>query len=114
MNLDFLTIKKMEIEDFAKTCDAILFDFQINGKSGGTGRQIPIRILSEAVKIAKNSNHNVEIFLAGGMNSERIQNKKEILEKVIDYVDVNSGVEDAPGIKNHDRVDDLMKISALI
>ena len=106
--------KKKEIEVFAKTCDAILFDFQINGKSGGTGRQIPIRILSEAVKIAKNSNHNVEIFLAGGMNSERLQNKKEILEKVIDYVDVNSGVEYAPGIKNHDLVDDLMKINALI
>ncbi len=106
--------KKEEIEGFAKTCDAILFDYQINGKSGGTGRQIPIKILLEAVKIAKNSNHNVEIFLAGGMNSERLQKKKEILEKVIDYVDVNSGVEYVPGIKNHDRVDDLMKIRALI
>ena len=106
--------KKKEIEDFAKTCDALLFDYQINGKSGGTGRQIPIKILLEAVKIAKNANYNVKIFLAGGINSERLQNKKEVLEKVIDYVDVNSGVEYSPGIKNHDRIDDLMKISALI
>jgi len=106
--------KKKEIEDFAKTCDALLFDYQINGKSGGTGRQIPIKILLEAVKIAKNANYNVKIFLAGGINSERLQNKKEVLEKVIDYVDVNSGVEYAPGIKNPDRVDDLMKIRALI
>jgi phosphoribosylanthranilate isomerase len=88
--------KKKEIEDFAKTCDALLFDYQIN------------------VKIAKNANYNVKIFLAGGINSERLQNKKEVLEKVIDYVDVNSGVEYAPGIKNPDRVDDLMKIRALI
>ncbi len=35
---------------------------------------------------------------------------KKILEKVIDYVDVNSGVEDAPGIKNPERVDELMNI----
>ena len=26
--------------------------------------------------------------------------RKHVLEKVLDYVDVNSGVEDAPGIKN--------------
>ena len=106
--------KKEEIEGFARSCDAILFDYQINGKSGGTGRQIPIKILLEAVKVARNSNNSLEIFLAGGINSERLQNKKEILEKVIDYVDVNSGVEYAPGIKNPDRVDDLMKIRALI
>ena len=48
------------------------FDYQVEGKSGGTGRQIPIKMVLEAIKIAKNVNSNVEIFLAGGMNSERI------------------------------------------
>ena len=42
MTLKLSKEKKREIEDFAKTCDAILFDYNINGKSGGTGRQIPI------------------------------------------------------------------------
>ena len=106
--------KKEEIESFAKTCDAILFDYQINGKTGGTGGQIPIKIVLDAVEIAKSSNHSVEIFLAGGLNSEKILKKKDILKKVIDYVDVNSGVESAPGIKNPDQVDNLMKIRALI
>jgi phosphoribosylanthranilate isomerase len=106
--------KKEEIEGFAKTCDAILFDYQINGKTGGTGGQIPINIVLESIKIAKNSNRNVDIFLAGGLNSEIIRKKKDILKMVIDYVDVNSGVESAPGIKNPDQVDDLMKIRALI
>ena len=102
--------KNEEIEEFAKTCDAILFDYQIKGKSGGTGKQIPIRLVLEAVNIAKNSNKNLKIFLAGGINSERIRNEKDVLEMILDYVDVNSGVEDEPGIKNHDRVDELMKI----
>jgi phosphoribosylanthranilate isomerase len=102
--------KVLEIEDFAKTCDALLFDYQLNGRSGGTGKQIPINMALEAVKIAKNANHEIEIFLAGGINSERIQNNKAIIERVIDYVDVNSGVEDAPGIKNPERVDELMNI----
>jgi phosphoribosylanthranilate isomerase len=111
-NLEFSEMKRLEIEDFARTCDALLFDYQINGKSGGTGKQIPINMVLEAVKIAKNVNHNLEIFLAGGISAERIRNKRAVLEGVIDYVDVNSGVEDAPGIKNPERVDELMDIKA--
>ena len=110
--IEFSHEKVLEIEDFARTCDALLFDYQVKGRSGGTGKQIPINMALEAVKIAKNANHNLEIFLAGGINSERILNSKAILERVIDYVDVNSGVEDAPGIKNPERVEELMNINA--
>ena len=91
----------------------MLFDYQVEGKSGGTGRQIPIKMVLEAIKIAKSVNSNVEIFLAGGMNSERIRNEKHTLEKVLDYVDVNSGVEDSPGIKNPGLVNELMEIEIL-
>ncbi len=100
--------KKEEIEGFARVCDAILFDYEVGGKSGGTGRQIPIEMVFEGVKIAKNVNNNIKIFLAGGMNSKSMKNQKELLEKVFDYVDVNSGVEDSPGVKNHDKVEDFM------
>ena len=110
--IEYSEEKVLEIEDFARTCDAILFDYQIKGRSGGTGKQIPINMALEAVKIAKHANHNLEIFLAGGINSERIRNKKAILERVIDYVDVNSGVEDAPGIKNPESIEELMNIQA--
>ena len=110
--IEYSEEKVLEIEDFARTCDAILFDYQIKGRSGGTGKQIPINMALEAVKIAKHANHNLEIFLAGGINSERIRNKKAILERVIDYVDVNSGVEDSPGIKNPESIEELMNIQA--
>ena len=110
--IEFSQEKVMEIEEFAKTCDALLFDYQVKGRSGGTGKQIPINIALESVRIAKDANHNLEIFLAGGIDSERIRNKRTILERVIDYVDVNSGVEDSPGIKNPERVEELMNINA--
>jgi phosphoribosylanthranilate isomerase len=109
----FSNLKKEEIKGFAKTCDSLLFDYQLEGKSGGTGRQIPIEMVLEAIKIAKSVNSNVELFLAGGMNSERIRNEKHTLEKVLDYVDVNSGVEDSPGIKNPGLVNELMEIEIL-
>ncbi len=102
--------KKKEIEEFTRVCDSLLFDYQLNGKSGGTGRQISLEMVLESVKIVRNLNNNIEIFLAGGMNSERIRKDKDILKKIINYVDVNSGVEDAPGVKNPDSVDYLMKI----
>ena len=108
--IKFSKVKKEEIEDFAKTCDAILFDYQVNGKSGGTGKQIPLKLVMEAVKIAKNSNNNLKIFLAGGINSERIRTEKDVLGIILDFVDVNSGVEDEPGIKNPDHIDELMEI----
>jgi phosphoribosylanthranilate isomerase len=98
-SIEFSQEKVLEIADFAKTCDALLFDYQVKGRSGGTGKQIPINMALEAVRI-------------GGINSERILNKKAILERVIDYLDVNSGVEDAPGIKNPELVEELMNINA--
>ena len=112
--LKFSNSKIKEIENFAKICDALLFDYEVKGKSGGTGLQIPTDMVLEAVKIAKNINHDIKIFLAGGINSERIKNDKELLENVLDYFDVNSGVEDRPGIKNPELVDELMEIKAKI
>lgn len=103
--------KIREIEEFARCCDALILDYQVSGKSGGTGKQIPIKIALEAVKTAKNIDSNVEIFLAGGINTEIIKNRKEVLEKVFDYVDVNSGVEDAPGIKNSQQLEELLELS---
>lgn len=103
--------KISEIKEFALCCDALILDYQLNGKSGGTGKQIPIKIALEAVRTAKDVDNNVEIFLAGGINTEIIRNRKEILEKVFDYVDVNSGVEDAPGIKNSQQLEELLELS---
>ncbi len=96
--------KREEIEKFAKTCNCLLFDSMISGKSGGTGKQIPLEIAVEAAEIAKTSNPNIKLFLAGGINTKRIKNEGKLIKDIFDYVDVNSGVEDSPGIKNRDKI----------
>ena len=46
-------LKKIEIEDFARVCDSLLFDYENDGKSGGTGIQISLILVFEAATIAK-------------------------------------------------------------
>lgn len=104
------TQKVREIQDFARVCDFLLFDYQTLGKTGGTGKQIPIKIAVEAAKIAKHVKPDLKIFLAGGMDKKRMEEKFEILEEFFDYVDVNSKVEDEPGVKNTYKINELIKI----
>lgn len=101
--------KKQEIEAYARICDFLLFDYEIKGKSGGTGRQIPINLAFEAAEIAANIDENVKLFLAGGMDVERIKTEGKTIEDIFDYVDVNSGVEDQPGIKNSVKINEFME-----
>jgi len=110
--IKFSAAKESEIQNFARICDALLFDYQIKGKSGGTGKQIPLKIALKALEIAKNADKNIEIFLAGGIDIKRMENDRQILDKVFDYIDVNSGVEDHPGIKNTDKMAEIMNIKA--
>jgi phosphoribosylanthranilate isomerase len=104
--------KKKEIQDFADVCDCILFDYELHGKTGGTGKQIPTETAIEAASIAKSHNKNIKLFLAGGMNIDRIKNEGKKLASVYTFFDVNSGVEDKPGVKNTDKINELMKIVA--
>ena len=96
--------KKEEIKSFSEVCNYLLFDSMVKGKSGGTGKQIPLEVAAEAVKIAKESNKDIKLFLAGGISAERIKNEGNLIKDIFDYVDVNSGVEDSPGIKNRDKI----------
>ena len=101
--------KKEEIESFAKVCRYLIFDSLIRGKSGGTGKQIPLEVADEAAKIAKKSNENIKLFLAGGINAQRIKNEGKLIKDIFDYVDVNSGVEDSPGIKNKVKITEFVE-----
>lgn len=100
--------KKLEIEGFSRVCHGILFDYEFQGKSGGSGKQIPLKLAVQAAAIARNVNGEIEIFLAGGMDTERIKKEGETLNRFFDYVDVNSGVEDRPGVKNPQKIDEFL------
>ena len=83
-----------ELKDF----DAILLDSFSKGQYGGTGK---IHDWGLSAKIREAVKH-VPVILAGGLKSENV---KEAILKVQPYaVDVASGVEQEPGIKDHEKV----------
>ncbi len=100
--------KKLEIQSFSKICDGLLFDYQIQGISGGTGKQIPLDLVIKASKISRSANKDIKIFLAGGMDRDRMKSEGKIISQYFDVIDFNSSLEDAPGIKNKDKIKDLM------
>jgi len=100
--------KEKEIKEFAEICDGILLDYEISGRTGGTGMQIPLKVAIDASKIARQSNKDIKLFLAGGIDANRIKNDFGIINKHFDYLDVNSGVEDKPGIKNHNKINEIL------
>ena len=83
-----------ELKDF----DAILLDSFSKGQYGGTGK---IHDWGLSAKIREAVKH-VPVILAGGLKSENV---KEAILKVQPYaVDVASGVEQEPGIKDHKKI----------
>jgi phosphoribosylanthranilate isomerase len=80
---------------------AFLVDFRDAGRYGGTGKQADWEL---AATIGKTH----PLILAGGLTIENID---EALATVApDAVDINSGIEKAPGIKDHDRMKRIIEI----
>ena len=76
--------------------DAWLLDAYVPGQHGGTGHSFNWDLAVEAVKLGK------PVFLAGGLTPENVA---DAVRKVRPYgVDVSSGVESAPGKKDHAKV----------
>jgi indole-3-glycerol phosphate synthase/phosphoribosylanthranilate isomerase len=73
----------------------ILLDAKVEGIPGGTGKTIPESLLLEKAG-------NIPLWIAGGITPENVAT---ICEKFHpELIDVSSGVEDAPGIKNHEKL----------
>ncbi|SPE62888.1 N-(5'-phosphoribosyl)anthranilate isomerase [Verrucomicrobia bacterium] len=98
-----MSMKAFRIQDAASLnalpeyhTDAWLLDACAPGKPGGTGESFNWDLAVQAKK------WNRPIFLAGGLTPENVA---EAVRKVQPYaVDVSSGVERAPGKKDHDKV----------
>ena len=73
----------------------ILLDAKVEGIPGGTGKTIPESLLREKAG-------DLPLWLAGGITPENVGT---ICEKFRpELIDVSSGVENAPGIKSHDKI----------
>ena len=73
----------------------ILLDAKVEGIPGGTGKTIPESLLREKAG-------DIPLWLAGGINPENVATICEAFHP--ELIDVSSGIEDAPGIKNHDKM----------
>jgi len=78
---------------------AILLDTKVPGQSGGTGRTFDWHIAREARRYGR------PIVLAGGLCPENIADAIRIAQP--DAVDISSGIEAAPGRKEHEKMRQL-------
>ncbi len=73
----------------------VLLDAKVEGIPGGTGKTIPESLLREKAG-------DIPLWLAGGITPTNVA---ELVGKFApELVDVSSGVEDAPGIKNSEKL----------
>lgn len=88
-----------EAVDLAQVADAVILDTRVAGRRGGTGVAFDWPRLVDGVAALKVL---TRIVLAGGLNPENVATA--ILELHPDIVDVSSGVESSPGVKDHSRM----------
>jgi phosphoribosylanthranilate isomerase len=87
----------------SKLFDAVLLDSFVNGKYGGTG----IVHDWELSKRVKQAIYPKPLILAGGLTPENVAEAVRIVEPYA--VDVSSGVELQPGIKDHKKLIEFIK-----
>lgn len=87
----------------ANTFDAVLVDSFVAGRFGGTGKVHDW----ELSKRVSQKVHPKPLILAGGLNPENVQDAVRVVKPYA--VDVSSGVESQPGIKDSKKVFEFIK-----
>jgi phosphoribosylanthranilate isomerase len=83
--------------------DALLLDAHVPGRLGGTGTALPWRAMMANLRDLQAAvGPGSRLVLAGGLTPENVAEAIHALQP--DVVDVSSGVECSPGIKDHDRM----------
>ena len=88
----------VEIKKYKSVAHYFLFDTKIGDQWGGTGKTFDWNLIEEI--------SDKPFFLSGGLNSKNVQNAIEALNPFA--VDVSSGIEEEPGLK------DLMKMEVFV
>lgn len=83
-----------------READAVVLDARVDGQLGGTGARLPWRALAGQLAAARAGGGR--LVLAGGLTPETVAEAIRYLRP--DVVDVSSGVERAPGIKDAARM----------
>lgn len=89
------------ISTYTTHVDFLLFDTKISGQWGGTGQVFDWNILESISK-------ETPFFLSGGLNASNIKKSIEIVQP--DVVDLSSGLEESPGLKDFDKIEQFFEI----
>ncbi|MCU0636706.1 MAG: phosphoribosylanthranilate isomerase [Gemmatimonadaceae bacterium] len=90
------------LDALAPVADGVLLDARVAGVLGGTGVALPWDRLADRVHAWRAAHPAVQVVLAGGLSPERVAEAIRWLSP--DVLDVSSGIERAPGIKDADRM----------
>ena len=93
-------VEDLSMAEEYENCDFLLFDAK-GPKPGGNGIQFDWTLL-------RSYNGRIPFLLSGGVHLSDIANIKKIDHPKLAGVDVNSGFELAPGIKNIELIEELM------
>lgn len=84
-----------DADQIADVADALLLDSRVGGRSGGTGTPFSWDRFSDAVERLRG---RIELVVAGGLTPDNVRDAIGFLAP--DIVDVSSGVEISPGVKD--------------
>lgn len=85
--------------DILAAADAVVLDTHVRGVLGGSGKTFDWASTARSLRSVRG---RTRLVLAGGLTPENVAEGISALQP--DVVDVSSGVESAPGIKNPDRM----------
>ncbi len=88
--------------ELAADADALVLDAKVPGQLGGTGVSLDWAALAGDVADWRAAHPAVPLVLAGGLTPANVAQAIALLRP--DVVDVSSGVESAPGIKDPERL----------
>jgi phosphoribosylanthranilate isomerase len=88
--------------ELAAAAGWVVLDAQVAGQLGGTGVALDWSGLAGAVNALRQRVPGVQIVLAGGLNARNVSEAIRLLAPEV--VDVSSGVETAPGVKDPEAV----------
>tara|TARA_B100000945_G_scaffold140689_1_gene112711 strand:- start:1949 stop:2557 length:609 start_codon:yes stop_codon:yes gene_type:complete len=93
--------KSLEDIKHFKNVEAILCDTFKEGIYGGTGSSFDWTVLESNLLLDK------KIILSGGLSIENLENALKINPWCLDF---NSGVESAPGFKDHSKITEILSL----
>ena len=88
--------------ELGRATGSLLLDAKVVGQLGGTGVALDWKGLANDGLNIRRQMPTLQIILAGGLNASNVGDARRLLSP--DVVDVSSGVESAPGVKDAEKL----------